>query len=65
MKKKNEKTILDRLDNVELKMLQDTEYAKEYLTEEGVDIEEEQELAAKYIRKMRSIAIKEAEEILN
>ncbi len=47
-------TILDRLDNVELKMLQeDTEYAKQYLIDEGVDVEEEQELADQYMRKIR------------
>lgn len=51
---KNKKSILDLLDNVELELLQkDTEYAKEYLQEEGVNVEEEQNFAAQYMKKIQ------------
>jgi len=50
----DDKTILQRLDSVELKMLQeDVEYAKQCLIEQDVDVEEEKELAAKYINKIK------------
>jgi hypothetical protein len=54
---KNNKTILDRLDNVELKMLQeDAGYAKQYLVEEGVNLDEEQEFAERFMKKVRFMA---------
>ena len=43
----------------ELEMLEDVEYAKQYLTDEGVDVEEEQELAAKYMKKIRDKVIEQ------
>jgi len=54
---KGNKTILDRLDTIELKLLQeDIEYAKQYLKEEGIDLDEEQEFAAKSIKKVQFMA---------
>ncbi|MCB0460074.1 MAG: hypothetical protein KDC74_08680 [Flavobacteriaceae bacterium] len=51
---RNKKTILDLLDDVELKLLQkNTEYAKQNLKEEGLDIGEEEEFAAQYIKKIQ------------
>lgn len=51
---KNKKTILDLLDNVELELLQkDTEYAKEYLNEEGIDTDEEEAYAKQYMKKIQ------------
>jgi hypothetical protein len=54
---KNKKTILDLLDDVELELLQrDTEYAKQYLNEEGVDTEEEEAYAKQYMKKIKFMA---------
>lgn len=54
---KNNRNILDLLDNVELELLQsDTEYAKQYLIEEGVDIAEEGEYATLYMKKIQFMA---------
>ena len=54
---KNKKTILDLLDDVELELLQkDTEYAKQYLNEEGVDTEEEEAYAGQYMKKIQFMA---------
>lgn len=50
---KDNRTILDRLDNIELKMLQeDVEYAKQYLVDEGVDIVKEQDFAKQFMKKV-------------
>lgn len=55
---KKNKTILDRLDKVELELLQhDTEYAKQFLTEEGIDIEKETEFSGQFMKKIRFMAI--------
>ena len=54
---KNNRNILELLDNVELELLQsDTEYAKQYLIEEGVDIAEEEEYATLYMKKIQFMA---------
>jgi ribosomal protein S15P/S13E len=54
---KSNRNILDLLDNVELELLQsDTEYAKQYLIEEGVDIAEEEEFAILYMKKIQFMA---------
>jgi ABC-type iron transport system FetAB ATPase subunit len=51
---KNKRTVLDLLDNAELELLQkDTEYAKQYLEEEGFNISEEQEFAAQFMKKIQ------------
>ncbi|WP_430404256.1 hypothetical protein [Fluviicola sp.] len=51
---RNKKTVLDLLDNAELELLQkDTEYAKHYLEEEGLNISEEQEFALQYMKKIQ------------
>jgi len=52
--KKNKKTVLDRMDSVELRMLQeDAEYARQYLADEGFDVEEEQEFAKQFMKKVQ------------
>lgn len=54
---KNKRTVLDLLDNAELELLQkDTEYAKHYLEEEGVNISEEQDFAVQYMKKIQFMA---------
>ena len=54
---KDNKTILDRLDTVELKMLQhDVEYAKQYLQEEGLDVSEEENYALQHMKKVQFMA---------
>lgn len=54
---KNKRTVLDLLDNAELELLQkDTEYAKHYLEEEGLNVSEEQEFAAQYMKKIQFMA---------
>ncbi len=54
---KNKKTILDLLDDVELELLhKDTEYAKQYLKEEGLDVGEEEAFAAQYMKKVQFMA---------
>lgn len=54
---KKKKTILELLDDVELGLLhKDTEYAKHYLKEEGLDISEEEAFAAQYMKKVRFMA---------
>ncbi len=52
------KTILDRLDKVELELLEhDTEYAKQFLTEEGIDVEKEMEFSGQFMKKIRFMAL--------
>lgn len=54
---KNKRTVLDLLDNAELELLQkDTKYAQHYLEEEGLNISEEQEFAAQYMKKIQFMA---------
>jgi len=54
---KKNKTILERLDSVELELLQnDTDYVKQFLTEEGIDLEEELLFSNQYIKKIRFMA---------
>ncbi len=54
---KNNKTILNSLDNVELELLyKNTEYAKEFLMEEGFAIEDELKYAESRIKKIRFLA---------
>lgn len=54
---KNNKTILNSLDNVELELLyKNTEYAKEFLIEEGFAIEDELKYAESRIKKIRFLA---------
>jgi hypothetical protein len=54
---KDNKTILDRLDIVELRLLQhDVEYAKQYLQEEGLDVCEEENYALHHMKKVRFMA---------
>lgn len=55
---KKNKTILDRLDKVELELLQhDTEYAKQFLAEEGIDVEKETEFSTQFMKKIRFMAL--------
>ena len=55
---KKNKTILDKLDNVELELLyQNDVYAKQLLIDEGFDIAKEVEFAGQYIKKIRFLAI--------
>lgn len=52
--KRNKKNVLDSLDSIELKMLrEDTEYAKQYLVDEGVDVEQEQEFAKQFMNQVQ------------
>jgi hypothetical protein len=54
---KDNKTILNRLDSVELELLyKNTEYAKEFLIEEGFIIEDELKYADSRIKKIRFLA---------
>lgn len=54
---KKKKTILNLLDNVELGLLrEDTEYAKQFLNEEGVDTDEEEAYARQYMKKIQFLA---------
>lgn len=54
---KKNKTILARLDSVELELLQnDTEYAKQFLTEEGIDPEKELVFSSQFMKKIRFMA---------
>lgn len=54
---KKNKTILDRMDSVELELLQnDTEYAKQFLKEEGFNVQEEQSYGNQYMKKIRFMA---------
>lgn len=54
---KNTRNFLNLLDNVELELLQsDTEYAMQYLVEEGVNIAEEEEYAKLYMKKIQFMA---------
>ncbi|MBD77342.1 MAG: hypothetical protein CL840_00210 [Crocinitomicaceae bacterium] len=54
---KNKKTILDLLDDVEFELLQkDTEYAKQFLKEEGLDTKEEEVFAIQYMKKIQFMA---------
>lgn len=55
---KKNKTILDRLDKVELELLQhDTEYAKQFLMEEGIDPDKEIEFSGQFMKKIRFMAL--------
>lgn len=55
---KRSKTILDRLDNVELELLQNnTDYAKQFLFEEGIDPEKEMEFSNQFMKKIRFMAM--------
>ena len=55
---KKNKTILDRLDKVELELLQhDTEYAKQFLIEEGIDPDKEIEFSGQFMKKIRFMAL--------
>lgn len=55
---KKNKTILDRLDKVELELLQhDTEYAKQFLREEGIDPDKEIEFSGQFMKKIRFMAL--------
>lgn len=51
---KKNKTILEKMDIVELELLQnDTEYAKQFLIEEGIDPEEELVFSSQFMKKIR------------
>ena len=55
---KKNKAILDRLDKVELELLQhDTEYAKQFLIEEGIDPDKEIEFSGQFMKKIRFMAL--------
>lgn len=55
---KKNKTILDRLDKVELELLQhDTEYAKQFLMEEGIDPDKEIKFSGQFMKKIRFMAL--------
>ncbi|MBE0662562.1 MAG: hypothetical protein IH597_08855 [Bacteroidales bacterium] len=51
---KDNNSILDRLDNIERRLLQsDTEYAKQYLADEGINVEEELKFSEQFMKKIR------------
>lgn len=50
---KKGKTILDRLDNADQKLLQNNEYAAQFLNDEGINAKEELEFAAQYMKKIQ------------
>jgi len=53
----NKKNILNLLDNVELEILQrNTEYAKEFLDEEGFNTLEELKFAGEYMKKIKFLS---------
>lgn len=55
---KKNKTILERMDRVDLELLQnDSEYAKQFLIEEGIDPEEELLFSNHYMKKIRFMAL--------
>jgi hypothetical protein len=50
--------LLNRLDKVELEMLhQNAEYAKQFLKEEGFDIEKESEYAEQFMKKVKFLSL--------
>jgi hypothetical protein len=55
---KKNKTILEKLDSVELELLQnDAEYAKNFLTEEGISYQEEMLHSNQFMKKIRFMAL--------
>lgn len=55
---KKNKTILDRMDSLELELLQtDVEYAKQFLEEEGFNVKEEEIYASQYFKKIKFMAV--------
>lgn len=54
---KKNKTIVDNLDDIELDLLRTNDaYAKQFLTEEGIDPEKEIEFANQFMKKIRFMA---------
>lgn len=54
---KNKKTVLDVFDDVELQLLEkNTDYLKQFLQEEGINITEEVNFAAQYMKKIQFMA---------
>ena len=54
---KEEDIILNRIDNIELELISsDTEYAKNFLVDEGFNIEQEIDFSVKYIAKVKFMA---------
>lgn len=54
---KKNKTIIDNLDDIELDLLRTNDaYAKQFLTDEGIDPEKEIEFANQFMRKIRFMA---------
>lgn len=54
---KKNKTIIDRLDDVELELLRtNDEYAKQFLNEEGIDTDKEIEFSNQFMKKIRFMA---------
>ncbi|MFH6937074.1 hypothetical protein [Flavobacterium sp. FlaQc-30] len=54
---KKNKTIIDRLDDVELELLRtNDEYTKQFLSEEGIDPEKEMEFSSQFMKKIRFMA---------
>lgn len=51
-----DKTVLDNLDAIELDLMTNSEYAINYLTEQGVDIDEEINFAEKKIKNLLFLA---------
>lgn len=55
---KKSHSLLNRLDKVELEMLyQNTEHAKQFLKEEGFDIEKESEYAEQFMKKVKFLSL--------
>jgi len=54
---KNKKTILDVIDRLELGLLNSNSvYARQYLIEEGMDVQKIEEHAAQYVKKIRFLS---------
>lgn len=54
---KNKKTVLDLLDDVELQLLQkDTDYVRQFLQEEGINVTEEENFGSQYMKKIQFMA---------
>jgi hypothetical protein len=54
--KKKKNSILHRIDKVEMELLQNDEYAKQFLEDEGFNTEEELKYGSQFIRRIRFMA---------
>jgi hypothetical protein len=55
---KEEDTIINRIDNIELELLSsDPEYAKSFLVDEGFNVEQEIDFSLNYIKKIKFMSL--------